>query len=261
MSQLTRDEVKDQLRRAKTLSRRGDLTRAKKALENLVNFVIKDHGWIDPGDDNAAIIESQLASISAINKDAQRAREYFTSSLSRSTKPVTIAITLRNWGNFELLEGNIEEADRLIKAALGMFEQKKAQGKMSKVNFDLEKAVTRGFQSRLAIVTSTTEEDRQQHLARLRTLDIRLEQFGSTIEHKVSRLANIGWIISTTNQPIDRKAYIRKAIVLSKETGKSQKKREYQALLAGGGLLRSSYLTSSQLIGFGGKTFKAIVRR
>lgn len=252
--------VRRQIKVAKREQRRGNLEKARKTYQDAIDLLFGDHA---PRINRfqAGVVMHQMGSIHAMDKDTKLAREYFVAAKRNfrdNPDPVARAILLRDWGNFELLEGNTRLAEKLIEQARNELRKHGATLHITKVDLTMEKAVTAGFLQRIKIVQgSWTTETRNQ----LRELDTMLEGYS---KKPLYQLANLGWLIDITDDKRERRGYIEKAIRLAGVVGNVEKQREYRTLLIGGEPLRQAYrmavASSSRLQSFGKYSLNGVMR-
>lgn len=253
-------EVRRQIKFAKREQRRGHREKARKVYQGAIDAIFGDHA---PRINRfqAGVVMHQMGSIHAIDNDAKMAREYFVAAKRNfrdNPDPVARAILLRDWGNFELLEGNTRLAEKMIEQARNELRKLGATLHITKVDLGVEKAVTAGFLARIKIVRGDwTVETYNQ----LRELDEMLDKYG---KKPVYQLANLGWLIDITDDKFERRGYIQKAIRLASVVGNVDKQREYRALLIGGEPLRQAYkmtvASSNRLQSFGRYSLNGVVR-
>jgi len=141
--------------------------------------------------------------------------------------PVSRAILLRDFGNFELRQYNIVSARELISAARRLLDGTSE----ATPRVEIERVVTQGFLARTNI-----EVDRIGSLAVLREVAISLRGYKSTYE-----LDNLDWLIDHLPYGYERQQLTLRALYLCALVGNQKRAGEFGALLGGGKLLRGIY--------------------
>ncbi|MEP6710589.1 MAG: hypothetical protein ABJA64_02635 [Candidatus Saccharibacteria bacterium] len=249
------DKIIAEIDKIKPIQLQGRLKEAKQRYNDIFNFFLGDHGaevslYIE------GTIVHQLASIHGIDKNAQAARDHFQAAQKKLRKdPMALGRVLRDHGNFELLEGNSEAAERLIHEAMDQLKRPEAGKRVSAQKLKVERLVTKGFLARVDLAKGRRVD---AALAELRALDMVLDEYGKKPEYT---LANLGWIIDFIQDDYDRAGYIARAIQLSDELGNVKKRREYQMLQRGGDPLRNTYRFATTVTAFGTSILKATVKK
>lgn len=164
--------------------------------------------------------------------DAEGARHLFKSALReiKPDAPLSRAMALRDFGNFELRQGNVVLARRKIISALKLFDR--IDDVTQRVEIEL--AVTRGFLARTSI-----ESDPIGSLETLRDVARLLKGY----KKREYELDNLDWLIDHLPPSLERQRYALRAIQLSLLLGNNHKVVEYSSLFGGGKPLRGIYRT------------------
>jgi hypothetical protein len=175
------------------------------------------------------IILHQYALIAAERSDIDGARYLFRAAVTKIKRdaPVSRAILLRDFGNFELRQFNVVSARELISAA------ERLLGGISEVTprVEIERVVTRGFLAR-----SNIEVDRIGSLQILREVAVSLRGYKSVYE-----LDNLDWLIDYLPYGYERQRLTLRAMYLCALVGNQKRAGEFGALLGGGKPLRGIY--------------------
>ncbi|MDB5177848.1 MAG: hypothetical protein JWO61_231 [Candidatus Saccharibacteria bacterium] len=175
------------------------------------------------------IVLHQYALNVAALDDADGARHLFEVALVqiKSDDPVSRAILLRDFGNFELRQGDVISARKRITAALRLLDH------IAEVTprVEIEQVVTRGFLARTNI-----EVDPHGSLATLREVAASLRGYKSAYE-----LDNLDWLIDYLPLGYERQRLTLRAVYLCLQVGNQKRASEFGTLLGGGKPLRGLY--------------------
>lgn len=200
------------------------------------------------------LVEHQLATVSAMSGDTEKARWRFKKAAGRiENNPIGLAICLRDHANFELLEGKTSLARNLLARALRELEKAHIDIETTrKKRLEVEISVTRAFVARIDITECKNVAKAIDQLKRTAKL---LRQYGKKPAYE---LANLGWLIDALPSN-ERAEYLERARELSMKLGNPYKWGDYTALKYGEPV-RGVYRAVTSVATFGLQRLKDIKR-
>lgn len=201
------------------------------------------------------IVAHRLADISIRKNEIERARWLFKKAASEiTTDPMGRAICLRDFANFELLQGNPKLARKLLLEAAE--ETTRAESTFKKKRperHEAERQTVSGFVARVDLV----EGQYDRAIKRFREVAAHLRQYE---ERPAYELANLTWFIDALPPGEERDKHIARAKELSNELRNLYKQGEFFAL-GFGQPVRGLYRLTTAVTSFGLNRLKGVVNK